>query len=108
MCLRYNYRMATVEVEAIKRNTDGATGYSDDALQTLLDAGLTVNEISGNIWQEKASSYAALVNVSESGSTRALGDLHKNALAMSKHFNSLTTVQEAAVVGKRTRTAVRG
>ena len=34
------------------------------------------------VWEAIAGRYSGLVNVSESGSSRSMSDLHKNALAM--------------------------
>lgn len=42
--------------------------------------------LAADIWREKAASYAGLVSVSESGSSRQMSDLHKNAIAMAKAF----------------------
>lgn len=94
------------DIDRVKRLTDGAEGYTDAQISAALDAGEDVRSLTHRIWQEKAATYASLVNVSESGSTRAMGDLYKNALAMSEKFKS----EDATVVGgavKRTRAAVR-
>lgn len=46
------------------------------------------------IWREKAASYAELVDVSESGSSRKMSDLHKNAIEMAKQYDGMKTVVE--------------
>lgn len=63
---------------------DDKAPYDDIALSIRLDASPSTQGLAADIWREKAASYAALVNVSESGSSRSLSDLHKNALAMAK------------------------
>lgn len=62
------------------------TPYDDESLSLRLDGAASPQALAGQIWLEKAASYAQLVNVSESGSSRSMSDLHKNALAMAKGF----------------------
>lgn len=58
----------------------------DDALGALIDEKGSVNAAASEIWQMKAASYSTLVNVSESGSSRSMGDLYKNALGMAQYY----------------------
>lgn len=95
----------TTEIEQLKRITNGAEGYSDQALSDMLDT-VTQREAAHQIWQELAASYSTLVNVSESGSSRSLGDLQKNALAMAAQYAPLNLSQEG--LPKRSRKMVRG
>lgn len=81
---------------------DDKAPYTDLALSIRLDAAASSQGLAGEIWREKAANYAALVNVSESGSSRSLSDLHKNALAMAKHFGEIDPANPG------TGTAVRG
>lgn len=60
--------------------------YTDEALSARLDAAPSTQNLAKQIWLELASTYAQMVNVSESGSSRQMSDLHKNALAMAKAF----------------------
>lgn len=62
--------------------------YSDQVLGERLDASNSAAGLAREIWTEKAARYAELVNVSESGSSRNLSDLHKNALAMAGYFEA--------------------
>jgi hypothetical protein len=62
--------------------------YLDSQLGARLDAASSPAVLAGTIWRERAASFASLVNVSESGSSRSLGDLYKNALAMATSFES--------------------
>lgn len=96
------------------------TTYSDESIvadflspNTLL--GVTdLNTAAAQLWREKAAAAAELVNTSESGSSRALGDIYKNALEMAKHYEALATASlladQAASTGgwSTTRQAVRG
>lgn len=82
--------MATAdELAALRRAVDEPTNadpYSDTYLNFMIDA-LGVDPAASVIWTNKAAQYASLVNVSESGSSRSLSDLHKNALAMAERFS---------------------
>ena len=63
--------------------------YTDAALSARLDAAASTQGLAADIWREKAAAFAALVNVSESGSSRSLGDLQKNALTMADMFTKV-------------------
>ena len=60
--------------------------YSDAKLSERLDLATSREALAAEIWREKAANFAHLVSVSESGSSRQLSDLHKNALAMAETF----------------------
>lgn len=62
--------------------------YDDASLGVRLDAASSSQSLAQEIWLEKAARYASLVTVSESGSSRSLSDLHKNALAMAGSFGA--------------------
>lgn len=83
--------MATAEEVAALRllvaEPDDAPPYSDAVLSARLDA------VSGNqdvlayqIWTEKAAAAANLVDMSEGGSSRKMGDLSEQALTMAETF----------------------
>lgn len=82
--------MATAEQIAAFRllidEAEDAEPYSDLGLSLRLDGALSPQALAKEVWLEKAAKYASLVNVSESGSSRSMSDLHKNALAMAKGF----------------------
>lgn len=66
---------------------DESNGWTNEKLAEIIDASASVVEAAAKVWTSKAATYATLVDVSESGSSRKLSDLHKNALAMSSHYN---------------------
>ncbi len=100
--------MATpADIAALRKITDGAKGYTDLELSSLLDAGATEQQLAYRIWNEIAASTAQMVNVSESGSSRNLSDLHKNALTMASIY-APGAVLQAEVTVKRSRRMVRG
>jgi hypothetical protein len=79
--------MATPDqVTEIRNRTDepvGSSSYSDLQLMTLIDEkDGDLDLVARQVWLWKAAKYSSLVTTSESGSSRALSDLYKNALAM--------------------------
>lgn len=80
---------------------DDAT-YPDDLLSALIDNLKSVPAAAAVIWREKAAATSGLVDVSESGSSRKLSDVSKNALEMAKGFDSV--VQQTVVVHRRSFT----
>lgn len=100
------------------RSAVGDTDKSDTQLAEILattmndDNTFNLNRAAVTIWTAKAASYASLVDVTESGSSRKMSDLHKNALAMTKHYASLleseiAVVTEVVAARPRTRRIVR-
>lgn len=80
---------------------------ADEDLEVLVDA-KGINGSVAHLWTRYASSLAGLVDVSESGSSRKLGDLHKNALAIAKTYTDLSSGEVAvATSSPRTRAIVR-
>lgn len=66
-----------------------ALPYTDAALSTAIDnAEGDLNLAAYNIWTQKAAAAADLVDVTEGGSSRKMGDLHEQALGMARHFGS--------------------
>jgi hypothetical protein len=77
-------------------------------LASRIDAGTSSAEIASVIWREKAASYADLVDVSESGSSRKLSDLRKGALEQAAYYDSITQQSLSLLAGRpRTRPIVR-
>lgn len=69
--------------------------YTDEALSAIIDAEASVEGAAVVVWQEKAAKYAALVNTSESGSSRSNSQLHQNALNMAKFYENRLPSDEA-------------
>lgn len=78
--------MATPAQIAQLRLLIGTTTLSDEELGEMIDAEGTIEGAAAAVWESKAASSAQLVNVSESGSSRSLSDVHKNALTMAKYW----------------------
>lgn len=84
--------MATAEqVAEVRRMADepGSGTYTDEALSALYDREASAAGAAAVVWQTKAGQYSKLVNTSESGSSRQMGDLYKSALAMAKYYTEL-------------------
>lgn len=55
--------------------------YTDELLESYIDE-LGIEVAAAQIWREVAASYAGLVDVTESGSSRKLSSMYTNALGM--------------------------
>jgi len=77
------------EVQALRLliAEDNETTYSDFDLAARLDAASgSADSVAYQVWTEKAAATAGLVDVSEGGSSRKMGDLYEQAIAMAKVF----------------------
>jgi len=111
--------MATVvvisEAEVLAlRTLVGSTSLSNERLSEILattldnDGSPNIQRAASVVWHTKASEYADLVDTSESGSTRKLSDLHKNALTMARHYDTLAAgVAPVATAGRSRTRAIR-
>lgn len=86
---------------------DNVEPYTDQVLSDRIDAAEgDLDEVAYIIWTEKAASYSGLVDMAESGSSRSLSQLHKNALSMAARFRSTEGTEEGpsgTLVHKLTR-----
>lgn len=63
----------------------GVEPYTDSALNARIDTdGGDLYLTASKIWTEKAAAAATLVDTSEGGSSRKMGDVYEQALAMAK------------------------
>jgi hypothetical protein len=85
------------------------TTYSDAALDAIYDAnGGDVNLAAAEVWTEKASAAATLVDMSEGDSSRKNSQVHAQALKQSELFRgSASTTTAAATRSARTRAIER-
>ena len=91
------------DVQALRdliNEPDDANGWTDEKLAAIVDGTATLNAAAGKAWTLKAGQYSTMVDVSESGSSRKLGDLYKNAIAMGKFYGGLD-VEDVEVSGDR-------
>lgn len=98
--------MATAEEIAAFRllidEHDDKLPYTDAAIGSRMDLATSQQALAAQIWTEKAAALAALVDVSESGSSRSLGQLQDKALAMAK------AMRDVDPTAPGTGSAVRG
>jgi hypothetical protein len=102
--------MATQEEINEARALVPDTNLTDDQIGAIIDGSDCMNQAVGKMWGELAGRLANLVNISEAGSSRSMGDLQKNALSMAKYYADLgcgdsTPVDPTKVT--RTRAIVR-
>lgn len=99
--------MATAgEIAALRlliAETDDVEPFTDVFLSSAFDTAGDLDSAAATLWRYKAAASADLVNVAESGSSRSLGDLHKNALAMAKDFDTRTVTQAGTRISRLTR-----
>jgi len=98
--------MATeAQIASLRRMTNEPTvdTYSDASLNTIIDAAGGLDSAAALIWSEKAASYAGLVDVKEGSSSRSLGSLHNQALAMHKSYNDAANGTNGRAPRSRTR-----
>lgn len=84
-------------------------GFDDAAIGALLDSGTTAARIASSWWRLRVAATSAFVSISESGSTRNLAEIHKNALAMLEYWDKQVTKEEDAANGitpKRTNVRI--
>lgn len=90
----------TGSIDRVRRMTDETdlanSLYTDGQIQEYIDentttAGIDYNGTAAQIWEEKAGYYSGLVDVQESGSSRKMSDLYKNALAMATLYRKKQT-----------------
>lgn len=86
---------------------EDAEPYTDAALSVRIDADGAVNKTAYNIWVEKAAAAAQLVDTSEGGSSRKMGDVYEQSLKMAEYFKGLvedgTPVSGGTVIRKLRR-----
>jgi hypothetical protein len=75
---------------------DPEAGYSNTELSVRLkDAAGSLNVVARDIWREKLSAAAGLVNVSEGGSSRSLGSIFDHAKSMWQLYAQLAADEVA-------------
>lgn len=65
----------------------GEDEWGEERLTLLLDNGNTVAQVMSLYWHGQAAISATYVDMSESGSSRSLGSIHKNAMDLAKYWD---------------------
>jgi hypothetical protein len=89
--------------QMIAEEDAGSSDFSDDDLEMVIDADPgNLRLAAAVIWEQKAAAAAALVDTTESGSSRRLGSLYNNYLAMAKQYRAAPIVADAEQVRNAT------
>jgi hypothetical protein len=97
--------MATT-LEDVKNNLPPdavGEGWDDVKITGLVETGDSLARIMMTYWSGRAAAYSKFVTVSESGSTRSLSDVHKQALDMLKYWTDRANREEGIVDDPRLR-----
>lgn len=70
-------------------------GWNDTVIGTLLDAGKSQNAILLQYWDKVAAETAEFADMSESGSSRSLSVIHRNAVSLAKMYRDLVKEEES-------------
>lgn len=93
--------MATVDEIAYLRLLTGEPTedtYTEEDLETRIDAAVSMDHAALGIWVEKAAAWAALADISEGGSSRSMGALQANAIKMVAIFQAKIDAAAGAVI----------
>lgn len=82
------------EVKDLLPKDAAASGWDEQRINADLDAGLSKNRIAFQFWGNRAANTFTLTAVSESGSSRTLSEIHRNAVAMRDTYQKLVDKEE--------------
>ncbi|WPH57966.1 hypothetical protein SEA_LUCKYLEO_17 [Gordonia phage LuckyLeo] len=99
-------------IDEVKGNLPGdLPNWTDQYIEDLIAAGKTKARMLASAWEEKATKLYALVDVAESGSSRNMSGIYKNALELARYWKEIADKEEdRATVGRprsRVHKAVR-
>lgn len=62
--------------------------WTDDVLSVVIDSATSLDAAAATVWEGKAASVAHLVDISEGGSSRKMGDLYEQFIKMATLFSN--------------------
>ena len=86
------------ELRQLIGETEDDSSWSDETLNEIIDGTDSMNAAASKVWYLKAGQYAGLVDTTESGSSRKLGDLRKNATEMGALYAGFDQAETAVPV----------
>jgi hypothetical protein len=87
--------MATEAQLADLKRLIGDTEWTDEDLDALIDAQSgNIQAAAAIVWESQAAEYSQIVDITESGSSRKMGDLFDNAMKMAAYLRSQATPVE--------------
>jgi len=69
-------------------------GWTEVEINAALDAGRSANYIAARWWAQRAADTAHLIDISESGTSRQLSAIHRNAKEMAATYRALAAEEE--------------
>lgn len=78
--------MAVID-EAKEGMPSGLADWTDEYIGNLITEGVSVNRILARAWFAKASSVSEMVDISESGSSRNMSGIYRNAMDMARFWS---------------------
>ena len=69
-------------------------GWTEVTINAALDAGRSANYIAAKWWAQRAAETAHLIDISESGTSRQLSAIHRNAKEMAAIYRALVAEEE--------------
>jgi hypothetical protein len=69
-------------------------GWTEVEINAALDDGRSANYIAARWWAQRAAETAHLIDISESGTSRPLSVIHRNAKEMAATYRTLTAEEE--------------
>jgi hypothetical protein len=98
--------MATAEQIAALRlmiaQPEDVAPYTNAVLGAAIDAAGNLDQVAYEVWIQKAAAASALVDISEGGSSRKMGDLQEQYLAMARVYGDRLPTG-GTELGRRTR-----
>lgn len=77
--------MATLD-EVKEKMPSGLDDWDDEYIKGLIESGQSAARILNRAWLAKASKTAEIVDVSESGSSRSMSSIYRNAMEMAEYW----------------------
>jgi len=72
----------------------GLDSWTDEYILDLIGQNLTPNRILNRAWLAKASAASEMVDISESGSSRNMSTIYRNALEMAQYYGTLADKED--------------
>lgn len=91
--------MATPEELAQLKLMVGPELLTDAEFELIIDLNENLTAAAAQVWEIRAGRYHGLVDITESGSSRKMSDLHKNALAMAANYRAQIIAVVEAIPG---------
>lgn len=81
-----------------------AEGWDDTKIGQKLDDGLSVDEVTLMYWEGRIARTSTMVDVSENGSSRALGTVFSNALQTAQFYRDRVNAEDVVETVRPVRT----